>query len=133
MIGQNGATESPEMRRETVRTGAAALVAGRFRVHFGRLILSDHALRFVPDEIGTEGSSADGSSAETVMPLHDIAWIDLNPRSRQLTLQITLRSARIYQFRVDAPDWVSLLRQTRERALVAPRAVRHHQSISATW
>jgi hypothetical protein len=122
MIGQNGATKLPGMRPESIRTGAAALVSGWFRVRFGRLILSDYALVFFDDGDGTE----------IVMPLTDMAWIGLSPRTRKLTLQVTLRSARIHHFQIDSPDWVSLLGKARERALVAPPAIRHYQPISAS-
>ena len=100
----------------SVRTGAAALVAGRFRVRLGRLMLSDSHLHFV----------AEGGDTLLALPLVDMAWIEVSPRARQLTLEVTMRGAVHHYVRVPSSDWVPLLRKAREVALVAP-AVGMHQ------
>jgi hypothetical protein len=120
MVSQNGASSATEMRVRSMRTGAAALVSGRSRTSLGRLILSDDALLFLADNDDTTIS----------MPLSDMAWIALNPRARQLTLQITMRGAVNYHLRVPTAEWVSTLRTARERALVAPTGGVHHQSVA---
>jgi hypothetical protein len=119
MVGQNEATSSSELRPQVIRTGAAALVSGRIRRDLGRLILSDHELRFVPDK-----------GEDIVMPLADIAWLDISPRARQLTLEVTMRGAVIRHLRIAQADWLTSLRRARERAAVVPAGGVHHQPMS---
>jgi hypothetical protein len=64
------------------------------------------------------------------MPLADIAWVDLSPRTRQLTLEVTLRGAVIHHLRIGQADWLTTLRRARERAAVVPAVGVHHQPMS---
>jgi hypothetical protein len=92
------------MLETVVRSGPAALGVGRLRKQFGQLLLTDESLVFVTDQSGER----------TVISLADMAWVDVNPRSRRLTLEITLRDARVHYFYVSSVDWVQSLESARK-------------------
>lgn len=120
MVIQNEATSISSIGPQVIRTGAAARVSGRYRSCLGRLILTDQNLLFVADRDGTE----------IELPLSMMAWIDISPRARQLTLEITMRGAVIHYLRVPSADWVQTLRKAREAALVAPAIGIHYQPVA---
>ena len=111
---------SSETRPTAIRTGAAALVSGRSRARLGRLILTGESLSFVSSQ----------NELMLDLALLDMAWIDVSPRARQLTLEVTMRGAVHHYLRVPSIDWVSTLRKARQAALIAPAIGMHDHPVA---
>jgi hypothetical protein len=54
---------------------------------------------------------------QTIVPLLDIAWIDMSRRSKHPVLELTTRSAQVLRFRVADPSWVRRISASRSAAI----------------
>ena len=97
-----------------VHTEHAEQVRGMLRKTAGELFLSDEAITFLP-----EGGSP------LVVALNDLAWVEMARRTRDTVVELTLRTAVVYRFRVASTDWVQRIMRARAElaASAAPAAL----------
>lgn len=82
----------------------AQRVLGLVRTRRGSLVLTSSHVVF--NDIDTQ----------TIVPLSDIAWIDMNRRSKHPVLELTTRSAQVLRFRVEDSSWVRRITASRTAA-----------------
>jgi hypothetical protein len=68
----------------------------------------------------------------TVVPLADVAWVEVAHRSKRIVIEITTRTARVLRFSVDSPEWATRIRRLRDRVLEAPAVRVHNQAMTTS-
>jgi hypothetical protein len=78
-------------------------ILGMFRSVDGVLSLTSGHLVFESLDAG-----------EIVVPLNDVAWVEVARRSKSLVIEVTTRSALVTRFAVTTPEWATRIRRTRD-------------------
>jgi hypothetical protein len=54
------------------------------------------------------------ATATIVVPLTDVAWVEVARRSKSLVIEVTTRSALVTRFSVTTPEWATRIRRSRD-------------------
>jgi hypothetical protein len=98
----------------------ARRVIGMFRSTVGELSLTSGHVVFE-----VEGEEP------IVVELVDIAWVEVAPRTKNIVVEITTRSALVLRFAVSTPEWATRIKRNRDRAMKADAAIQLHASLVA--
>jgi hypothetical protein len=91
-------SEEDVLQHEPVRR-----ILGMFRSVDGVLSLTTGHLVFESMDRGA-----------VVVPLTDVAWVEVARRSKSLVIEVTTRSALVTRFAVTTPDWATRIRRSRD-------------------
>jgi hypothetical protein len=78
-------------------------IIGMFRSADGVLSLTSGHLVFESLDAGA-----------IVVPLSDVAWVEVARRSKSLIIEVTTRSALVTRFSVTTPEWATRIRRSRD-------------------
>jgi hypothetical protein len=104
-------TQVDKVRSESfgpIHTEQVEQVRGMLRKTSGALVLTDEAVTFLPEQ-----------GSPLIVSLAELAWVEMARRSRDTVVELTLRTAVVYRFRVASNDWVQRIMRARA-ALVTP-------------
>jgi hypothetical protein len=65
-----------------------------------------------------------------VVPLTDVAWVEVARRSKSLVIEVTTRSALVTRFSVTTPEWATRIRKSRDSLMGAALENADHSASS---